>query len=175
MELPKLAPVALFAYRRPKHTLKVLQALSRNSLADQTQLHVFCDGPGPGASDIEKENILAVRKVVRQERWCESVTLHESPENIGLADSIVNGVTELVDQYGRIIVLEDDIVTSIGFLRYMNQALDMYAEDEQVFQVSGFMVPAKKKLEPCGFFRAPGSWGWATWNVPGKVMSMTSM
>jgi len=161
--LPSLAPVSLFVFRRPRHTLKVLQALSRNTLADQTQLHIFCDGPGPGAGDLEKENILAVRKIARQEKWCASVTLHESPENIGLAGSIVKGVTELVDEYGRVIVLEDDIVTSKGFLLYMNQALDMYAEDKHVFQVSGFMVPTKLELEPSGFFRAPGSWGWATW------------
>lgn len=159
----KLAPIALFLYRRPKHTIKVLKALSDNHLANESKLHIFCDGPKPGADAAEIKNILSVRKIVRQRRWCKSVAITESETNLGLANSIVQGVTKVVDEFEKVIVLEDDIVTSKGFLQYMNNALELYAQDERVFQVSAFMVPSQIVLEPTGFFRAPASWGWGTW------------
>ena len=85
-----------------------------------------------------------------------------------MADSIVAGVTEIVNTYGKIIVLEDDIVTAKRFLRYMNEALDLYENEPRVMQISGFMVPSKVELEQTGLFRCPGSWGWATWNSSWK-------
>jgi len=163
-----LAPIVLFVYNRPQHTLKTLEALKQNELAEMSELFIFCDGPKADATKQDQERINKVRDLVKKKNWCKKVTIRESHVNKGLANSIVQGVTEIVNTYGKIIVLEDDIVTSKGFLRYMNEALDLYENEPKVMQISGFMVPSKVELEQTGFFRCPGSWGWATWNSSWK-------
>ena len=160
-----LAPIVLFVYNRPQHTLKTLEALMQNELAEMSELFIFCDGPKADATKQDQERINEVRELVKKKNWCKKVTIRESHVNKGLADSIVKGVTEIVNTYGKIIVLEDDIVTSKGFLRYMNEALDLYENEPKVMQISGFMVPSKVELEQTGLFRCPASWGWATWNT----------
>jgi hypothetical protein len=60
-------------------------------------------------------------------------------------------------------VLEDDLVTSPGFLPYMNNSLRIYADDERVMHVSGFNFPAGWFPPQTGFLRASHPWGWATW------------
>ncbi len=157
------APIIVFAYNRPDHLRKTLEALSKNDLADQSELTVFCDGPKVGASDEQLSSIQEVRRIAYEKQWCRSVTVIESDCNKGLADSIIAGVTSVIDKYGRVIVLEDDIVTSRGFLKYMNDALDMYESDEQVMHVSGYMYPHKGKLPDTFFCALPLCWGWATW------------
>ena len=160
-----LAPIVLFVYNRPQHTLKTLEALMQNELAEKSELFIFCDGPKADATKQDQERINKVRDLVKKKNWCKKVTIRESHVNKGLANSIVQGVTEIVNTYGKIIVLEDDIVTSKGFLRYMNEALDLYENEPRVMQISGFMVPSKVGLEQTGLFRQPASWGWATWNT----------
>ena len=160
-----LAPIVLFVYNRPQHTLKTLEALMQNELAEKSELFIFCDGPKADATKQDQERINKVRDLVKKKNWCKKVTIRESHVNKGLADSIVAGVTEIVNTYGKIIVLEDDIVTARGFLRYMNKALDLYENEPRVMQISGFMVPSKIELKQTGLFRQPASWGWATWNT----------
>jgi hypothetical protein len=160
-----LAPIVLFVYNRPQHTLKTLEALYQNELAEMSELFIFCDGPKADATKQNQDRINKVRELVKKKNWCKKVTIRESHVNKGLADSIVAGVTEIVNTYGKIIVLEDDIVTSKGFLKYMNEALDLYENEPKVMQISGFMVPSKVELEQTGFFRQAASWGWATWNT----------
>lgn len=158
-----LSPIIVFAYNRPNHLRNTLEALSKNDFADQSVLTVFCDGPKKGASDEQLSAIKEVRRVAHEKQWCKSVTVIESERNKGLADSIITGVTNVVEEHGRVIVLEDDIITSRGFLKYMNDALDMYESDERVMHVSGYMYPHKGKLSDTFFCALPLCWGWATW------------
>lgn len=158
-----LAPIALFVYNRPRHTRKTLEALLENDLADKSILYVFCDGPKENATSQDLENIKEVRDLVRSKEWCGEVKIIEFSKNQGLAKNIINGVTDVVNRYGKIIVLEDDLVTSRGFLNYMNEGLDLYADEERVMQVSGYMHPLKVKLPEVLFYNVNSCWGWGTW------------
>lgn len=160
-----LAPIVLFVYNRPDHTQKVLDALKNNPEAKDSELFVYCDGAKENATEKEKLLIEETRQVIKNIIGFKTVTIVESKKNKGLASSIIEGVTEIVNNYGRIIVLEDDIVTSRGFLKYMNDALEVYANVKTVMQISGYIFPFQEdsnKLDT--FFYTPGScWGWATW------------
>lgn len=158
------APVALFVYNRPDHTRRTLEALRANRGAADTPLYVFADGPKPEATDAERERIRETRDVVCRTAWTRDVTLVESAENRGLADSIVNGVQRVLDTHGRVIVLEDDILTSPGFLEFMNAALELYADDSRVMHVSGYMYPLGLRARGTVFLRVLSCWGWATWS-----------
>lgn len=160
-----LAPVVLFVYNRPDHTRRTLQALSENRLAAASTLHVFCDGPAADASAEAVGLVEQVRKVVRERPWCGTVVVHERDINLGLAPSIRTGVDTILDQHDRVIVLEDDIETSPGFLEYMNHALDAYDDRDQVLHVSGYLPRTSyQSLLPEIFLaRHMSCWGWATW------------
>lgn len=158
-----LSPIIVFAYNRPNHLRQTLEALSENYLADQSDLIIFCDGPKMNASPEQLDAIKEVRSIAHAKKWCKNVIVEESEYNKGLADSIVQGVSSVVAKYGRVIVLEDDIVTSRGFLRYMNDALDLYERDDQVMHISGYMYPHRIKLPNTFFCPLPLCWGWATW------------
>ncbi|MEM6843547.1 MAG: FkbM family methyltransferase [Bacteroidota bacterium] len=157
------APIVLFVYNRPKHTLRTLEALSRNILADQSTLYVFADGPKVNATNQDIKAIEATRQIVRQRDWCKEVIVEESSINQGLADSIVTGVSHVVNTHGSIIVLEDDIETSPGFLQYMNDALTLYQDEEKVMHISSYMFPVDKQLPSTFFYNTASCWGWGTW------------
>jgi SAM-dependent methyltransferase len=157
------APIALFVYKRPHHTRKTLEALARNELAGQSVLYVFADGPKPGATKADLHALAEVRALVRERAWCGEVHLIEAEQNLGLAGSVIAGVTRTVGQHGRVIVLEDDLVTSPHFLRYMNDALDFYADQPKVVAIHGYMYPVAAPRPETFFLREVGSWGWATW------------
>ncbi|QRR03399.1 hypothetical protein [Dyadobacter sandarakinus] len=158
------APVLVFVYRRPQQTLQTLEALSRNMLASESVLYIYADGPGNVQDDAEKKGIEEVRRVIRKEKWCAEVNIIESKTNKGLATSIIDGVTEQVGRHGKVIVLEDDLVTSRGFLRYANDALDKYQFEEKVMQISGYQFPIDDQEEGQSLFMdLTTSWGWATW------------
>ncbi len=157
------APIALFVYNRPGHTRATLEALARNDGAKQSTLLVFADGPGENTSEQNLKRIDDVRQIVLGTKWCGSVELIPSPTNKGLASSIRDGINSVLAAHDRLIVLEDDLQTSRGFLRYMNDALACYACENRVFQVSGFMVKTPIWAPRSGFLRVSTSWGWATW------------
>ena len=160
-----LAPIILFVYNRPWHTEQTLRALMANDLASESELFIYADGPKEIATEEQLQKIQEVRQLIRKDQWCGKVHIIESDKNKGLANSIIGGVTEIVNKYGRVIVLEDDIVPTIGFLQYMNDALEMYENDEQVMQVSAYIYPYKKvPVMPTTYFlRIMACWGWATW------------
>ena len=165
MENLTLAPIVLFVYNRPWHTQQTLEALSKNELANHSELFIYSDGPKEAASADDFQKINEVRELIKEKNWCRSVQIIESRINKGLADSIIEGVTKIVKEYGRIIVLEDDIVTSKGFLRYMNDALELYKNEEKVMHISGYIPPISEKGLPDTFFYNQTScWGWGTWN-----------
>lgn len=160
----KLAPVVLFVYNRPRHALQTLEALAGNRLAEKSMLYIFSDGPKEETGLGAKERIDEVRRVIRSQKWCREVIIKESTVNKGLADSIEDGVMEVVNRHSKVIVLEDDVVTSPGFLEYMNDALDFYEYEEKVMHISGYMYPHNDKLPETFFFNVPyPGGGWATW------------
>lgn len=156
------APIVLFVYHRPEHTRKTLAALAANDLAPQSTLYIFCDGPKDDTPGMI-ERIAKTRSVVRERQWCGEVIISESQVNKGLAASITTGVSEVVRRHGRVIVLEDDIVTSPGFLRYMNDALEVWKDEEKVMHISGYMYPLKLQMPETVFLKVVTPWGWATW------------
>ncbi|MDA8239843.1 MAG: glycosyltransferase [Nitrospiraceae bacterium] len=155
-----VAPIALFTYKRPVHTLQAIDSLRKNELSEKSELFIFSDG-WKGESDREK--VLAVRERVRKAAGFRRVTIIERDWNYGLARSIVSGVNEVVGKFGRVIVLEDDMVTSPFFLQFMNDALDLYENEEKVISVHGYIYPVKGKLPETFFLRGADCWGWATW------------
>ncbi|CEF48519.1 unnamed protein product [uncultured bacterium] len=160
-----LAPIVLFVYNRPWHTAKTLEALSHNDLSNESELHIFADGPKPGASAATLASVAEVRRVIRSRTWCKDVHITESPDNKGLAASIIDGVTSVVNRYGKVIVLEDDIVTGRSFLAFMNQALRVYEHDAALMSVTGYMYPVAESPADDVFFLRGGisCWGWGTW------------
>lgn len=154
------APVAFFVYTRLDHARQTAEALQRNVLAPQTDLFVFSDAPKNPQAEVQ---VRAVRNYVRTIDGFRSVTLVERERNFGLAASIRDGVTRICNERGRVIVLEDDLVTSPYFLTYMNDALDFYTHEEQVIAIHGYMYPVAAALPETFFLRDPGCWGWATW------------
>lgn len=158
----ELAPIVLFVYNRPKHTRRTLAALEKNALASSSLLYIISDGP-KNADAIESVN--QVRAIIREPWEFKHITIIERTKNIGLADNIIDGVTRIVNEHGRIIVLEDDLETSPQTLHYFNDALDCYADTTRVMQISGYMYPVQypRRLPKTFFFRVANSWGWATW------------
>jgi len=139
----KLAPIVLFVYNRPLHTRQTLEALSKNILADESVLYIFADGAKEGASEKEITKIAEVRNIAKEGKWCKEVYLIERKENLGLANSVIQGATEIISKHGKVIVLEDDLLTSKGLLKYMKHALNLYEANENVMQISEHSFPAK--------------------------------
>lgn len=161
-----LSPIALFVFNRPWHTEQTLEALSKNELADQSVLYIFCDGYKKNDSAENIEKIKSVREICKRKQWTKEVIIVEREINQGLAASIISGVTEILDKSGKVIVLEDDLSTSPGFLSYMNDSLDFYEQEEKVMHISGYWFPVKKsaeRLPETFFYRVASCWGWATW------------
>lgn len=159
-----LTPIILFIYNRPNHTKQTLEALSNNTLASQSDLFIFADGPKNTASKEQLESIKQTRKVAASEKWCKTVTLIEFETNKGLARSIIEGVTEIINKYGKAIILEDDIVTGKYFLEYMNEALEKYQGNKEVWHVTGWRNPIKHtKKNKAYFYPTMDCWSWATW------------
>jgi hypothetical protein len=131
-------------------------------LSECSDLFIFSDA---AKSEAQAEAVREVRKYIREVDGFKSITIVEREANLGLARSIIDGVTSIVNKYGRIIVLEDDLQISPYFLSYMNDALDMYKNEERVMHVSGYMFPIGNSALPETFFLRPTScWGWATWD-----------
>ena len=156
-------PLALFAFNRPGALQQSLAALSRCAGADKTDLYIFIDGPRTAAERAKTDTVAAVSA---EAHGFNSVTIRRSDVNRGLGPSIIAGASELIQRYGRVIVLEDDLVVTPDFLSWMNAGLDRYASVPEVFSVCGYSntvaVPAGYLYD--GYF-APrsSSWGWATW------------
>jgi hypothetical protein len=154
------APIALFVFNRLEHSRRTVDALRANEHAAQSDLFVFCDG-ARDAKDVS--SVASVREFVRGITGFRSCTVIESEKNRGLAASIIGGVTEVLGRHPRVIVMEDDLVTSPFFLRYMNEGLDYYEADERVASIHGYVYPTLLPLPETFFLRGADCWGWATW------------
>lgn len=156
------APIALFTYDRPQHTRQTIEALLRNPAAASSDLHVFSDGP---KTDAAEQRVRDVRAYLRTVDGFASVSLTERDRNAGLAVSVIEGVTRLSEEFGSVIVVEDDLQVAPGFLQYLNAALERYGDDPPVMQISGHMFPVELKIEEDALFLPfVTSWGWATWD-----------
>lgn len=154
------APVVIFVYNRPSHFLQTVEALAANNLAPETDLIIISDGAKKTA---DEDKVREIRAAALKITGFRSVDLIAREKNYGLAASIIDGVTRIVNEYGRIIVLEDDHITSPWFLRYMNDALELYETEERVISIHGYIYPVKEKLPETFFLRGADCWGWATW------------
>lgn len=156
-----LAPVVLFVYARPWHAQRTVEALAANEGASETDLIIFSDA---ARNEKDAPSVRDVREWLPSITGFRSVTIHEQQKNLGLADSIINGVSSVISRYGRVIVVEDDLITSPYFLRYMNDALELYAHDDKVMHIAGYMFPMDTNgLPETVFLRQSSCWGWATW------------
>ena len=154
------APIALFVYNRLDHTRRTVDSLKQNLLAQESDLIIFSDA---SKSELQAAKVRDVRDYISQISGFKSITIVERETNYGLAKSIIDGVTKVVNEYGRTIVLEDDLVTSAYFLKYMNEALEKYADDERVISIHGYVYPVMQSLPEAFFLRGADCWGWATW------------
>lgn len=155
------SPIVIFVYNRPDHTRKTLEGLMTNAEFSKSPVYIYCDGP---KHDKDTSSVYAVREAIRSYSL-PNVTMIEQPHNLGLANSIISGVTEVCNQHGRVIVMEDDLLVSHFFLAYMNEALNRYAENKQVMQVIGHCFPALGYSQSQGssFLPFSSSLGWGTW------------
>jgi hypothetical protein len=159
--MQNLAPIALFVYNRPEHTRRTLSYLQKNLLADESRLFIFSDG---AKTDADQPKVEQVRQIIKEVSGFKSVKVISSKQNLGLANSIIKGVTQLVNEYGKVIVFEDDLLSSVYTLQYFNEALTKYANEDKVMHIGAYMFElGDKKLPETFFSRIATSWGWATW------------
>ncbi|WP_158798578.1 glycosyltransferase [Pedobacter sp. L105] len=159
--MQNFAPIALFVYNRPKHTERTLKFLKQNELAEDSRLFVFSDGPKTAA---DEDLVNEVRELLKNIDGFKSVEIIERKENMGLANSVIAGVSRLSAAYGQVIVFEDDLITSPYTLNYFNDALNRYRQEDRVMHIGAYMYHLQDTELPESFFyRAATSWGWATW------------
>src|SRR6476661_7857653 len=156
-----LAPIALFVYNRPEHTRRTIKFLKQNLLADESRLFIFSDA---AKNDLHTGKVAEVREIIKSVEGFRSVQVIERKANLGLANSIIDGVTMLTEKYGKVIVFEDDLISSKFALQYFNDSLQRYENQDRVMHIGAYMYPLKSNnLPPTFFYRAASSWGWATW------------
>ncbi|MBQ6791411.1 MAG: glycosyltransferase [Paludibacteraceae bacterium] len=164
-----LAPIIVFAYDRPEHLKRTIEALAKNIYAGDSELYIFCDGPKADANEERKSHVKQVREVAHASKGFKDIHVVEAAANKGLANSIIGGVSDVIAKHGRVIVLEDDLLTSPYFLKYMNTALDKYESYPSVFTISANRPPVNKMAIPTDYeydmfvSLRPFSTGWATW------------
>lgn len=159
------APIIVFAYNRPDHLKRTLTALTKNKEAKESDLFIFVDGP---KSDTGKDKNEAVYTVAKQYEsgFFKKVIIRKSNKNKGLAKSVITGVDEIINQYGKVIVTEDDAVCSPAYLAFMNEALDYYEDNAHIWSIGGYTVPIKIPKEYFSDVLATqrsSSYAWATW------------
>jgi len=154
-----LAPIILFVYNRPLHTQRTVEALQVNELANESELFVYSD---EAKNEDTRRSVDEVRNYIDNITGFKKITVIKRDKNWGLANSIIDGVTQVVNKYGNIIVLEDDLITSTYFLKFMNKALDFYKNEESVASIHGYIYPIEG-LPNSFFIKGADCWGWATW------------
>ena len=160
------APVVIFVYNRPEHTKKTIEALAENYLAKETDVFIFSDA---AKNEKATANVELTRKYIESvpdKNLFKSVEIIKASKNKGLANSVISGVTEIIGKFGKVIVVEDDLVSSKDFLRYMNGALEYYKNNESIWSISGYNIPIDipSDYNHDVYLSYRGcSWGWATW------------
>lgn len=158
------APIAIFVYKRPEHTFKCLSALVQNKEFYQSKIYVFCDGPKENESIDNRNLIEQTRDIIKGFDNEKTFIIHENETNKGLANSLVNGINFVFKQHEKIIVIEDDILVSVDFLKYINWGLNCFRENNKIATIQGFQFSIFKGKQQYFLDSAVGCWGWATWN-----------
>lgn len=168
------APILLFVYNRPEHVRRNIQALLKNELAAESELFIYSDA---AKDETSQAAVKEVRAFIRSIQGFKKITITERAKNWGLARSIIDGVTTLINRYGRVIVLEDDLVVAPHFLQFMNDALETYRDEERVGHIQACDFTHDSSLPDTFLIKWTGSWGWATWdrawkhfNADGKAL-----
>lgn len=162
----ELSPVVLFVYNRPWHTKQTVEALQKNELAYESELFIYSD---EAKNEDARKSVAEVREYIDKVDGFKQVTVIKREQNLGLANSVIDGVTEIVNKYGRVIVLEDDLITSSYFLKFMNEALEFYKDDNRIMSVTGYNFSLEKLPIPSYYKhdvylnKRCMSWGWAIW------------
>jgi len=157
----ELAPIVLFVYKRLEHTKRTVEALKKNVLAKESDLYIFSDG---AKTEKEYNNVREVREYLKTINGFKTVKIFKHALNVGLAENIITGVGTLIDEYGKVIVLEDDLVTSPFFLSFMNSALEYYANEKSIWHIGGWNYPVSAEgIGDTFAWRSMQCWGWATW------------
>lgn len=158
-----LSPIIIFTYNRLDTLEIVIKSLQSNFFAKESALFIFSDF---AKKDKDIESVNKVRSFLHTIDGFKSISIIEREENYGLAKNIIEGVSDIINKYEKVIVLEDDLITSKNFISYMNQALDFYEDDKRIFAISGYTgnLPSLENLDEEGYLSyRPSSWGWATW------------
>ena len=155
-----LAPIVVFTYNRPEHTLRTLNALLMNPLANESDIIIYSDS---ARTANQNKAVDEVRSYLSELAGFRSIKVIHRDKNFGLAESIIQGVTEVLQQSEKVIVLEDDMVVSPHFLKYMNEALEQFVDDDRVISVHGYVYPVDIELPEAFFLPGADCWGWATW------------
>jgi hypothetical protein len=156
-----LAPVCVFVHRRVEHLSSTIEALRKNELASDSELIIFSDA---AKIKSQEQEVQRVRDYIRGISGFAKITIVEHETNQGLSRSIIDGVSKVVAAHGRVIVLEDDLVTAPYFLKFMNEGLNRYSEDLRVASIHGYVYPVSGQLPETFFIRGADCWGWATWS-----------
>ena len=169
----KLAPIALFVFKRPEHTLQTLNSLAANPEFIHSPLYIYCDG---ARNDDDSSDVECTRNIVRNYDHPKKIII-EQDKNRGLAHSVIAGVSELINKFGCIIVVEDDLVVSENFLSYLNFGLNQYKDIQKVMQISAYMFPVQEFAEKKEILFLPfiSSWGWATWDRAWKNFDVNAL
>ena len=155
------APILLFVYNRPSHTRQCIESLLNNPLASESHLFIYADG---AKDETQQADVNEVRKFIHSIDGFKHITLIERTENWGLARNIIDGVTTQVNRYGKVIVLEDDLIVAPSFLQFMNDALETYKDEPKVGHIQACDFTQDPTLPDTFLIKWTGSWGWATWD-----------
>jgi hypothetical protein len=159
-KMTNTAPIILFVYNRLSHTQQVITALKQNALAQDSQLYIYADA----AKDVDAEQkVNELRTYLTTISGFKQVDVILRENNLGVDDNTIQAVTEVVNRHGKVIVLEDDLVTSPWFLTYMNEGLNFYENQDAVASIHGYVYPVQKELKDVFFLKGADCWGWATW------------
>jgi hypothetical protein len=161
--LEDLAPIVLFVFNRPDHTRRTIEALQKNVLAADSTLFIYSDSV---KSNEDESKVYAVRNFIKSFKGFKRIEIIFRDKNLGLAQSIISGVEEVLRSYQKVIVLEDDIMTSKNFLKFMNESLNFYRDEKKIYSISGYNFPIKipqSYSHQVYISHRASSWGWATW------------
>jgi GR25 family glycosyltransferase involved in LPS biosynthesis len=158
-----LSPIILFVYNRPEHTQKVVQALLKNELAVASTLYVFQDGLRSNANDEERDRWIATNQYIHSINGFKNIETFVSETNKGCGRSIVSGVTQVLNDHNRVIIVEDDILVSPNYLEYMNQGLNHFEKDERVGSINAYSLQFPFEVPEYYFMYGVNPYGWATW------------
>jgi len=158
----KTSPIVLFVYNRPNLTRHVLLALRKNKLFRSSKLFIFSDGP---KDDDSEKSVKKVRNVLSNYNNLKNIYISLNKDNKGLSTSIITGVSDILSDFKSVIVLEDDLITSTYFLKYMNTGLSLYENETDVASIHSYFYPVNSinQLPNYFFLKGADCWGWATW------------